>query len=145
MDPQLVLTEPSAQLNLLPSSEMKGHKHLLDCSILWALKEMARDTWTQWISVTVNRWQRCALRDLVQDQAWSWTDQNKNLTEDNWNPQLPYIHLHSGDCQHQIALEINGKQIQIAPTTENGNSPLTSQLFQGCSKPPTLSISVGII
>jgi len=47
MDPQLVLTEPSAQQSLLPSSEMKGYNHWLDRLILWALKEMARNTSAQ--------------------------------------------------------------------------------------------------
>lgn len=125
MDPQLVLTEPSAQQNLLPSSEMKGHKHSLDHLILWALKEMARNTWTHCISHTVNRWQRCALRDHVRDQDWSWTEQSKNLIEGTWNPQL----LHSGDCQYQTALQMNGKQVQIVPCQGKCQFSLTSQLF----------------
>lgn len=129
-DPQLVLTEPSAQQNLLPSSETKGHKHSLDRLILWTLEEMARNTRTQWISHTINRWQRCALRGHVQDQAWSWTDQNKNLIEDTRNPQLLYIHLHSRDCQHQTALQMNGKQLQIVPVRENGNSPWHLSFFK---------------
>lgn len=106
-DLQLVLTEPSAQQSLLPSSETKGYNHQLDRLILWALKEMAKNIWA------INRWQRCALMGHLQDQAWSWTDENKNFIEDTRNPQILYIYLQSGDCQHQTALKMNGKPVQI--------------------------------
>lgn len=131
MIPQLVLTEPSAQQSLLPSSEMQGYNHL----ILWTLKEITRNTWALHNGSPI-------LSTDDKGVHWSWTDENKNFLEDTRNPQNLYIptfrRLSASDC-----IEDEWKMgTNCTCTRASSASPWQLSFLQGFLKLSKLSISV---